>query len=405
MIKWISIQNLIGGMALGFEKVFGLPEAIVTNGVKNDKLYINYCNKIRHFNIPVYTMNSDYTEILSGPSNILPEVDIYVMTPVCAGLSQFNTATSGKCARGDADNCQNQNMYNLTRLAMKNNAKVVAFENAPALYTQSGEGVVVKLQKIADEYGYTFGLFATNTLFHGIPQSRKRTFALFYRDTNPALFNFEHIQYKDFCEYLEEIPKDTLYQDSQITSCDDDEYLKCILEINSCKIIPEVMEKLQCSKDKPAYTMLLLIVMSGIDKAIKWFENRIDETHSDSIKRQHKILCHCRDKINSGKRYFDSTGRIYTQGYINAIIGQNLLVYNNKYNRYLNVRELMYLMGLPHDFEIDTRSELQMITQNVPVCTSEYIAKQISLYFDNKLPISNKQFIKQNNHTMHNDIW
>ena len=190
MAKWISVQNLIGGMALGFEKVFGSPEAIITNGVKNDNLYINYCNETRHLNIPVYTMNSDYTELVSGPTETLPEADVYAMTPVCAGLSMLNSSTSGKYARGDADNCQNQNMYNLTRLAMRNKAKVIAFENAPALYTKTGEGVVVKLQEIADKYGYTFGLFATNTLYHGIPQSRKRTFALFYRDTNPAIFNF-----------------------------------------------------------------------------------------------------------------------------------------------------------------------------------------------------------------------
>ena len=404
MAKWISVQNLIGGMALGFEKVFGSPEAIITNGVKNDNLYINYCNETRHLNIPVYTMNSDYTEIVAGPTETLPEADIYVMTPVCAGLSMLNSSTSGKYARGDADNCQNQNMYNLTRLAMRNKAKIIAFENAPALYTKTGEGVVVKLQEIADEYGYTFGLFATNTLYHGIPQSRKRTFALFYRDTNPALFNFEHIQYKDFCEYLEEIPKDSKYYDYEIGSCDKDIYVQCVLELTGAKTLLEATEKLNCDKSKPVYTMLMLTMMCGLENSINWFENKLKENYNEYTRKQLKFLYHCKEKLKDGKGYFDATGHIYMHGHTNAIISKNLLIYNNKYNRYLNARELMYMMGLPHDFNIDIKRELYMITQNVPVCTAAYIAKQVSLYLNNELPISNKPFVKQNNHKMKIDI-
>ena len=402
MMKWISVQNLIGGMALGFEKVFGAPEAIITNGVKNDKLYIQYCNQ-RNLNIPIITMNSDYTEILSE-ENSIPETDIYVMTPICAGLSMLNGALSGKYARGDADNCQNQNMYNLTRLAMRNNAKVIVFENAPNLYTKAGEGVVIKLQKIADEYGYTFGLFATNTMYHGIPQSRKRTFALFYRDTNPAIFNFEQLPIKDFCDYLDEIPPTTEYYNHSVGSIENDVYAQCILELTESKTILEAMDKIGCSKEKPVYTLLAIIMELGLNKAISWFENKVNTTHDSYTEKQLKFLYHCKEKLSQEKGYFDSTGHVYLHGHTNAVISKNFLIYNNKYNRYLTVRELMYLMGLPNDFKIDVHSELYMITQNVPVCTSEFIAKQILLYFENKLPISNKPFIKQNNNRMKIDI-
>ena len=86
----------------------------------------------------------------------------------------------GSMARGCADNVQNQNMYALTRLGMRMNAKVVVFENAPAAYTKSGEKTVDRLKEIAEEYNYSTHLIKTDTLLHGIPQSRKRTFLSFY---------------------------------------------------------------------------------------------------------------------------------------------------------------------------------------------------------------------------------
>lgn len=98
-------------------------------------------------------------------------------------------------------------MYNLTQLGFKTNAKVICFENAPAVYTITGEGVVERLKEISSNNGYSLQLVKTNTLLHGIPQSRQRTFIMFYKDSNPGLFEYESLEFKELAEYLDLIPK------------------------------------------------------------------------------------------------------------------------------------------------------------------------------------------------------
>lgn len=406
MITWISVQNLIGGMALGFEKEFGYPKAIVTNGVENDKLYINYC-KQRGLDIPVYLMNADYTEIIDGPTDKLPDVDMYVMTPICSGLSMLNTCKIGDKRRGCADNCQNQNMYNLTSLALRNNVKVAVFENAPALYTKSGSDVADKLHQIANDFNYSFGLFATNTLFHGIPQSRKRTFAMFYRDTNPALFNFERKQIKDFCTYLDEIPQEAEYQNVIFENLNDDIYLNFILDFTHKKTMGEVLKFLNL--DLKCATARRIIEILGYEHFVKWCDKKLakitDENKIKTLQKCKKYINHCINKKSIEKGVFDSTPMFYLDGHTNAIIAKNFLIYNYNHNRFCSLRELMYLMGLPHDFKINVSRDVPKITQNVPVCTSNFIARQLKSYFENKLPIANSKFVKQNNHNMKNEIF
>ena len=46
--------------------------------------------------------------------------------------------------------------------------------------------------------------------------------------------------------------------------------------------------------------------------------------------------------------------------------------------RYLNVREMMHLMGLPHDFTIDAARNINHIAQNVPTCTARDYAEQVT---------------------------
>lgn len=176
MIKYVFAQPLIGGMALGFEESFGCPpSAIITAGFDNDNHYIKYMNETRGLDIPVIRMNTDYETFVSESDEVLynkicEQVDVLAHVAICSGLSQMNSSSSGSKARGRADNDQNQNMYALTRLGMRMNAKVVVFENAPAAYTKSGEKTVDKLKEIADEYNYSTHLIRTDTLLHGIPQ-------------------------------------------------------------------------------------------------------------------------------------------------------------------------------------------------------------------------------------------
>jgi hypothetical protein len=70
--------------------------------------------------------------------------------------------------------------------------------------------------------------------------------------------------------------------------------------------------------------------------------------------------------------------------------------------RTLDVREAMWLMGMPHDFRFyddNVKTGLHHVTQNVPVTTAKYPAKQILAYLRNELDILDSDYVKQNNET------
>ena len=88
----------------------------------------------------------------------------------CAGLSMLNTSSAGGKKRG-ADAAANKWMYESSvYILSKVRPKVLWGENAPGLFTVMGEGVIEKLRKIGEHFGYSFSVMKTSTELHGIPQ-------------------------------------------------------------------------------------------------------------------------------------------------------------------------------------------------------------------------------------------
>lgn len=280
-INWIAVQPLIGGMSIGFENGFNsTPKAIITSGIKNDDHYINYMNNKRKLNIPIIYMNSSYDEFLSETDENLYndiilkyDIDVVQHLAICSGLSMLNTCNSGNKARGNPDNVQNQNMYNLTKLGMKIGAKVVVFENAPTAYTKSGENVIKYLKNIAEQFNYTTHLLKTDTILHGIPQSRKRTFIMFYKNVNPPLFNFEHIKYIELSKYLNLLDKNLNHYSDYVFKKINDIYYEFILDYSQSNTYFDAMKKIGPHKD--TWTALQLTQHIGFDKAISYFKKRL----------------------------------------------------------------------------------------------------------------------------------
>ena len=101
-----------------------------------------------------------------------------------AALSSLNCGKNPEVT--GATGKQNDVMYNCLLTAIKKfDADFISIENAPALSTPKGKPVADKLFEIASENGYSMTLYKTSTHFHGIPQRRDRTFALFFK--NPTL--------------------------------------------------------------------------------------------------------------------------------------------------------------------------------------------------------------------------
>ena len=64
----------------------------------------------------------------------------------------------------------------------------------------------------------------------------------------------------------------------------------------------------------------------------------------------------------------------YTYAVIGEMMGKQV---HPTGDRLLNMREFMHLMGLPHDYELETQKEYVKISQNVPVKTCEDITTEI----------------------------
>lgn len=395
LVKWIVAQPLAGGMPLGFEEAFGcLPTAIISAGFPNDDHYINYVNNIQNKKIPIIHMEADYLTFKSEDDEILynkltTNVDVLMHVAVCSGLSAMNASSTGTKARGCPDNEQNQNMYNLTNLGMRMDAKVVAFENAPAAYTKAGEGTINRLKDFADDFNYSTQLIKTDTLLHGVPQARQRTFIMFYKDTTPPIFEYEHLEYTKLPQYLKEIPKDSLHQDLEIGDINTELYKFVLFHTKKDNFL-DAIESLPI---KPkTVTAFMATEAIGFSIAMEYFK--------DKNERAYNIVKNAKFKKDSGKNYWDSTPYIPFRGdHTNAVVGKHIhLCINPNEERALNVREMMHLMGLPHDFELlEPKKNWNHIAQNVPLKTAKYVGTEIKKHLEGKLLISGIPFLKQNN--------
>lgn len=397
-IRWVSIQNLIGGFALGAESSFETtPVAIIHQGWVNDSIYIRYMNETKKLNIPVIRMNADYTTFFSSEdeetfNRVIKNIDVAVCCPICSGLSQMNSSNEGSKARGDANNEQNKNMYNITELGMRIDAKIVTFENAPAAYTKSGESTINVLRDIATRNKYSTSLYYTDTLYHGIPQSRKRTFVTFFKESNPAIFDYQKVQTETLDDYLKKIPDSSVNYNDYIYEKYDalDDYYKFIMYETNSKSFLEAIDKIDATAKKSTWTSAQIVIELGIDKAIAYFDD-------EKIKNK---LIHIKTKLEDGKSFWDNTTILANRGkFTNAIVGKSLpsMVHPSEERAY-NIRELLHLMGMPLDFELnEPKKYYNCICQNVPVTTAKFICDNIKNYLSGNLQIYSSDFLKQNN--------
>ena len=368
-MKYSILQPLAGGFALGAAQAIGhKPEFILSDPAFsfND----NYLLKYWHNEIPYYNLN----EVLEFDYDL----DIVLSVPVCAGLSQLNSSKT----RG-ADAPQNENMLFNSEYAMKKlKPKVFMFENAPALYTKIGEPVVQKLQKIASENGYVMSLYKTNTKFHGIPQNRKRTFAIFWRSEYCPLMEYENVS-SNLVDYLNQIPRDASLQDTFVNENILDDVLYQYLDRKT--EIKNVYAELKCTS-----LMNMLIRTELMDDFIEFCEN---ENHE----KEAKIAKHVKYKLSLDKGYWDNSLCFISGDYIGAIQGRmyGRIIHPNG-DRDFSVRELIHLMGHPHNYEVDLKN-INVIAQNVPVSTAKFITSQAMKFINDELPMTTEIFIKQDN--------
>lgn len=390
-IKWIALQPLIGGMAVGAEQAFGTPPAMILNydGVANTSAYVHYMNNVRKLNIPYYEFEGDiYSNSTTFKNNAHPnfsDVDVVSAVPICSGLSTANAINdkSKETARG-ADAKQNNNMLNCTEFTLGTiKPKCYIFENAPALFTATGAPVREKLNALASKYGYCVAYIKTNTMLHQNVQHRPRTFAIFTKGTNPVF----HKVYEPFkgtiLDFLKDIPASAKYQDVMMfKNMDKNDYIKYI-KSKGADYRAE-MEKI----NSPCVIDFIL-------------KTNDDENACKIMgEKGAAFVRHARNKVNNNRNFFDNTPLWYGPNKVSVIFGRtfNRMIHPTREEGY-NMREILTFMGMPYDFEWpDAEKKMNWIGQNVPAHTAYDWHLQIKEYLEGKLPTDSSS-VKQLNNT------
>jgi len=391
-IKWGTIIPLIGGSAIGCSKSTGNKPSfhLSYNAFSANESHIEkYWS-----DVPMYRLDNEDLKI---PNETFKGVDYVNSVCPCAGLSLLNSASNSESSHGSGA-IQNRWMYESSEYILENiKPKVLWGENAPGLFTNMGSGVVQELRRIANKYGYSFSLIKTNTELHGIPQKRMRTFYFFWNTPTVPMMNWKRRDSKTLIEYLGEIPKDASLQDMFMVEGSVTDHYKpyeFILE-------REGLTHAQfCSMYKRGTLSQYLQKNNLLDECIEWLKENYPEqgfSNRNSSKTFVDMLEHQKYKTDQGLGYWDASPHFFYESF-SALIGRNMAngVHPTE-NRYLNVREMLHLMGLPMDFEIESPKQVNHIAQNVPVTTAMDMANEVKKFCEGKSKMTNYTFLKQDN--------
>jgi site-specific DNA-cytosine methylase len=366
------------------------PEAITsyTPFEANDLLLRRYLKK-KGYDVPYYQLDklSEKEEI--ELSKLYGTIDFASAVPPCSALSQAaqrKPGTRGTCEVNDW-------MYKSAIFMLeKVQPKVYAWENAPGLYTNMGLEVRRRLIEIGKTYGYALTFYATNTLRHGLPQYRPRTFGIFYKgEYSPILKNYNNPPLH-ITEYLKQIPEEVTLQDvymgcePDITKFEITKYLVSLYGKDWRNVLLEYKHHL---------TTYEYLNRKGLITDFLKFQKALPDASEIVTKNIEHIIRKTAMGKNARINYrVLGLDRDYVYAVIGEMMGRQV---HPTEDRLMNIREFMHLMGLPMDYELDGPKEYVKITQNVPVATTEDITKEIVAIINNEREVSTKSVLMQDN--------
>lgn len=376
---WAPLIPLIGGFPLGAEKAFGKPpEAIYSyDGFwGNDSQYVNYQQNTLGRDVEYITI--DETDM-----NFERKINVIVGTPVCSGLSSLNTS---KNPDKQGPGCkQNEQMYNVVRQGAKRfDADVIMLENAPGLATKKGIEVADNLAELGKTLGYVTAIYKTSTHFHGIPQRRDRTFAVFFKADKLPQIEWQKLESLPLKNFLSTMSSNVVDETTIINEkILDDVYYNFLKEKTG-----DVRETLISAGQ---VTCLNYVKKHHLADITEWVERQ------DNEKWKRKVR-HLNAKLSKGLGVWDDSVHIFKDR-INAVIGRNM---NDSIHptedRSLTIAEALYLMGFPENFElVGGLKNSNMIAQNVPVCTAKFISEQAIKFLRGELEETDLEYAKFDN--------
>lgn len=399
MVRWLCIQPLAGGMAIGAEQAFGsVPTCVIDyDGIDkaNSSAYVDYMNSVKNANLHHLVLDGG---LLSRTQNFksaddelffnenCKDVDAVVAVPICSGLSQANSCKTGKNARG-VDAAQNNNMKGIAEFTLQRiKPKVYIFENAPILFSNSAKPLRDWFENLAKENGYSVTWIKTNTHLHSNVQTRIRTFGIMWRDSKCPILKRIDKPFGKIVDYLATIDKNASYNTKEynlMPDIEDNGFIKYM----RAKYGDNFQEHWPYDKGAKCVTEVIE------------YNKDYDLAKSVMNTKEAAYIDHVIEKRANGKNYFDSSPIYWGDSEISSLFGRTIfrMVHPTELRGY-TIREALKFMGMPDDYEIeDIMSHLGYIGQNVPVVTARDWCIQIKEFLDGKLKISNENVMMFDN--------
>lgn len=380
-MKYASIVPLIGGETIAMEQVFNQrPEYILSyEAFGNNDQHI-----VAHYKgeVPYHILSAD------GNNPNFGNVDVVNTVCPCAGLSSLSPSAA-------ADNSANDWMAITAEHVLGTMAPRVFWgENAPRLASKMGEPTVKRLRKIGEKYGYTFSIYKTKSILHGLSQVRDRTFYFFWKDTQVPMFSYIHREHEKIEDTIRSSKRDPADPMSVLTNTripSENPFYKYVLQVIEGGITHQEFQQRITRTTNP----LDYIESKGIKylEVAEWMAANGYEREVAKCKRMHV-------KLESGGNIMRKITEV-PKDFIGAFVGHmpTALTHPDE-DRYLTIRECLNIMKLPNDFQLQGGlRNLNHICQNVPVTTAADMAQQIKKYLAGELDMVSTTFMIQDNKT------
>jgi site-specific DNA-cytosine methylase len=391
--KHAAIVPLMGGFSIAATNVLGVPPEIILSYepfFNNDKLYLNYLASNGHYP-PYFQIDKlEKEKKIKDIQHFAGRLDIVHGVFPCSGLSMAGNLKKGERSTSPV----NDWMINGTNFVLEVlRPNVFVFENAPNLSSPSGDIVRKKLMEIARYHGYAGTFYKTDTLLHGIPQRRPRTYTILHKGNKAPILEYYRKDAPSIAEYLKDIPKDATLQNKYATK---EPHIKDfeVVRFLKQKFGNNWREEILSVKDHLC-SYGYMHKKGMLEEYEEFIKELGDQAHPTSV----KDIAHVIKKLGMGKNYrLSHRVLLMDKDYVYAVIGE--LMERNVHpteDRRMNIREYLHLMGMPHDFEIDDPRDYPKLTQNCPVGTNEDITKEIVAIIEGKRDFSSERFEMQNN--------
>tara|TARA_B100000282_G_scaffold30844_1_gene19793 strand:- start:76 stop:1275 length:1200 start_codon:yes stop_codon:yes gene_type:complete len=366
-MKFASIVPLIGGATIAMQNVLQRkPEYILSyeDFKANDSHLVQYYKG----RVPYY---------LYGDNGVpdVPNVEVINTVCPCAGLSSLSPTASSDAAAND---------WMLTTADfVLGTLKPQVFwgENAPGLASNIGGPVVKKLREIGKEFGYSFSIYKTKSILHGLGQVRNRTFYFFWSGKKIPKFEYikrQHEKIEDTIRYVERKPNDPMNVLTNEDVPSKNPYYRYILE-EMCGGISH--KEFQDTKITRSQNAMDYIEWNGSNykEVSKWM---FAQGYTKLAERC--LVMH--EKLSKGGNIMRKICH-FPKDSIGAFVGHmpKHLTHPDE-DRYLTLRECLSIMKLPDNFILQGGvKNLNHICQNVPVTTAVDMAEHVKKFVDGRL--------------------